>query len=125
MQYGVEVTERGPRTSTVLAVSCRFCLKFGREAKPGAKRKRTNNVQVFKAPFRTDVYKRHHDNVHPEFWQQFLACSVEQKAVFFNSAVNHASTLLTHFESEGALTLMFKRDIVEVIIGDLLFDPDD
>jgi hypothetical protein len=125
VQYGLQVTERDPRTSAVLAVSCRFCLKFGREAKPGAKRKRTSNVQVFKTPFHTDAYKKHHANVHPEKWQQYLDFSTEEKETFFDGAFNHASTLMAHFESEGALTLTFNRDIVEVIIGDMLFDPDD
>ena len=66
MQYGLEVIEPDPRTSAVLSASSRFCLKFGRKANPGAKRQRTNNMQVFKAQFFTDVYKSH---------QYFLACS--------------------------------------------------
>lgn len=125
MQYGLEVTERDPRIRAVLAISCRFCLKFGRKPQPDAKRMGTNNLQVFKAPFRTEVYKRHHATVHREQWQKFLACSVEQKAIFSDAAVNHARTLMARFESEGALTLTFNRDIAEVIIGDLLFDSDD
>jgi hypothetical protein len=50
---------------------------------------------------------------------------LEEKRTFFDGVVNHSSTLLAHFESEGALTLTFNRDIVEKVIGDLLFDPDD
>ena len=120
----LEVTEPDS-AGRVLAVSCRFCLKFGREAKPGAKRKRTANVQVFRRPFRTDMYKTHHSNAHPEKWSRFLRCSSEEKAAFFDGQVNYASTLMAHFEGEGALTLTFNRDIVDVIIGDVLFDPDD
>ncbi|KAI9915789.1 hypothetical protein PsorP6_007916 [Peronosclerospora sorghi] len=33
--------------------------------------------------------------------------------------------LLAHFDSHGALNLTFSRDIVEKVIGDLLFDVDD
>ena len=55
--YGLSVTEFDERTRNVRAVLCRFCLKFGCEAKVGAKRKKTKNVQFFKVPFRTDVYK--------------------------------------------------------------------
>jgi len=124
VQYGLEVTERDS-AGRVLAVLCRFCLKFGREAKPGAKQKRTNNVQMFKTPFCTNVYKKHHANIHPEKWQQYLACSTEERETFFDGAVDHASTLLAHFDSEGDLTLTFNCDIVEVIIGDMLFDLDD
>jgi hypothetical protein len=124
VQYGLEVTERDS-SRRVLGVSCRFCVKFGREAKPGAKRKRTTNVQVFRRPFRTDMYKKHHSSAHPEMWSRFMGCSSEEKATFFDGQVNYASTLMAHFEGEGALTLTFNRDVVDVIIGDLLFDPDD
>ena len=109
----------------MLTISCHFCLKFGREAKPGAKRKRTNNVQMFKTPFCTNVNKKHHANIHPKKWQQYLACLTEERETFFDGAVDHASTLLAHFNSKGNLTLTFNCDIVEVIIGDMLFDLDD
>ena len=54
-----------------------------------------------------------------------LAYYTEQKAIFFNAAVHHASTLMAQFVSKGALTLTLNRDIVQVVIGDLLFDRDD
>ena len=125
VKYGIEVTERDPRTSAVLAALCLFCLEFGRKAKPDAKHQRTNNVQVFKAPFCTNVYNRHHENFHTDKWHIFLACSAEQKAIFFNAAVHNASTLMAHFVKKCALTLAFNRNIVDVIIEDLLFDSDD
>jgi hypothetical protein len=125
VQYGLEVAERDPKTSAVLAASCRFCLKFGREARPGAKRKRTGNTKVFKSPFRADSYKRHMEDSHPQKWREYSACAGEQKAVFFDGVTNYASTIMAHMETEGAMTLTFNRDVVEVIIGDLLFDPDD
>lgn len=50
---------------------------------------------------------------------------MEQKAIFFDAALNHGSTLTAHFESEGVFTLMYNRSIVEVIIGALLFDQND
>ncbi|ETL81088.1 hypothetical protein L917_18510 [Phytophthora nicotianae] len=39
---------------TLLVTACKFCIKFGREAKPGDKRKKTTNLQCFKPAFRTD-----------------------------------------------------------------------
>jgi hypothetical protein len=65
VEFGLEVTERGNR---VKSVTCRFCLKFGREPKPGQKRKRTTNLHIFKFPLRTDSYQRHHARAHPEKW---------------------------------------------------------
>ncbi|KAI9919301.1 hypothetical protein PsorP6_017269 [Peronosclerospora sorghi] len=59
-QFGLVVTERDEATSAVRAVTCQFCLKFGREAKPRAKRKRTSHAKSFTAPFSVDVYTRYH-----------------------------------------------------------------
>lgn len=42
--------------------------------------------------------------------------------MFFNGDVNHASTLLAQFESEGALTLTFNHNVADVIIVESLFD---
>ena len=50
---------------------------------------------------------------------------MEEKATFFDGQVNYASTLMAHFEGKGTLTLMFNRDVVDTIIGDMLFDLDD
>lgn len=124
LQYGLKVTKRDS-TSTVLSVSRRFCLKLGREAKSVAKRKRTTNVQVFRRPFRTDIYKNHHFSAHLEMWSCFLGCLVEEREVFLDGHINNASTLLAQFESESALTITFNCDIVDVMTGDLRSDPDD
>ncbi|KAI9895484.1 hypothetical protein PsorP6_019506 [Peronosclerospora sorghi] len=124
-QFGLVVTERDEATSAVSAVTGQFCLKFGREAKPRAKRKRTSHTQYFTAPFRVDVYTRHHENAHPERWAEFQQLSTAKKSNYFENAVNHASTLLVHFDSHEALTLAFNRDIVEKVICDLMFDVDD
>ncbi|KAI9908608.1 hypothetical protein PsorP6_016338 [Peronosclerospora sorghi] len=124
-QFGLVVTERDEATSTVRAVTCQFCLNFGREAKPRAKRKRTSHSQSFTAPFRVDVYTRHHENAHPERWAEFQQLSTAETSNYFENAIYHASTLLAHFDSHGALTMTFNRDIVEKVIDDLLLDVDD
>ncbi|KAG6946114.1 hypothetical protein JG687_00016908 [Phytophthora cactorum] len=36
IKYGLEISERHQETSAVLAVACKFCIKFGREAMPRA-----------------------------------------------------------------------------------------
>ena len=125
VQFGLIITERDNATSAVRVVTCQFCLKFGREAKPGSKRKRTSFAQSFTIPFRCDVYTRHHQTAHPERWAEFQQLTTAEKSSYFDKAVNHANTLFAHFESHGALTLTFNRDIVEKVIGDLLFDVDD
>lgn len=54
-----------------------------------------------------------------------MACSREEKAKFLDSAVNHTSTLFNNFEIEGFLTLIVHPIIVDVIIGDLIFNHND
>ena len=54
-----------------------------------------------------------------------MECSVEEKATFFENEANYGSTLMAYFEGEVTQTILFNHDIVEVIIGDLLFNPDD
>ncbi|ETI51077.1 deoxyribose-phosphate aldolase, variant [Phytophthora nicotianae CJ01A1] len=85
VKYGLEVVERDPETSAVLLAACRFCIKFGREANPKGKRKRTTNVHNFRTPFRTDNYKRHHEVCHTTIWNQYLEASDEDKKTFFDS----------------------------------------
>lgn len=126
VQYGLSITSRSERTGAVTGATCRFCLTFGREAKPGAKRKRRSTAQVFTMPFRTDNFKRHLTSAHPTAWTEYITlASSEEKEAFFAAAVNHESTLLAHFESTGDINLSINRDIVEVMIGDMLFDADD
>lgn len=105
VEYGLEVTERDS-AGTVLSFSCRFCLMFGCEAEPGAKRKRTSNEPVFRRPFHSDGYKKHNSSAHPEISSRFLDCSLEEKAMFFDGYVNYDSRLLAHLESGEALTLI-------------------
>ncbi|RAW37311.1 hypothetical protein PC110_g6395 [Phytophthora cactorum] len=87
VKYGLEVVKRDPETSNVLSVACKFCIKFGREAKPNAKRQRTTNVHNFRFPFRTDNYKRHHEACHTTRWKQYLEASDAEKEAFFSTDV--------------------------------------
>ena len=105
----------------VTAVTCQLCLKFGREAKPGAKRKRTSHAQSFTTPFCFDVYTRRHETAHPERWADFQQLTTAEKSSYFDKAGNFTNTLLSHFDSHESLTLTFNRDIVEKVIGDILF----
>lgn len=75
--YGLIVSECNDRTCVITAVTCRLCTKFGREAKPRMKRKRTANAQMFKSPFRADTYKCHHENCHPVKWIEYDQASNE------------------------------------------------
>jgi hypothetical protein len=126
--YGLKICERAPTTKQVLSVSCQFCVHFGREEKVGAKRKATTNVHYFRCPFRVDVFKSHMLSQHSVNWERYASLPKKEKARFFeeSSPVVHRNTLRSHFaEVQVPAHYFVNRNIVDVIIGEMLFDPDD
>lgn len=88
-------------------------------------RKRTSLAQSMTSPFRCDVCTRQNENAHPERWAEFQQLFTLGKSTYFDKAVSHENTLLDPFDSHGAFILMFNRDIVENVIGDLLHNGGD
>lgn len=124
-QLGLVVTERDVKTRAARAVTCQFCLKSGREAKPGARRERLSHVQSFTTRFRCDMYKCHHKTTHPDRSAKFQQLTTAERSSYLDKVVNHTNTLFAHFDGHRAMTLTFNRDIVEKLIGYQLFDIDD
>ena len=124
--YGLKVTARDKTTGEVSSCVCRFCVVFGREEKVGAKRKATERAMHFDH-FRTDNYVQHLLQQHPKKWAEYQALnSAEEKKAFFQAVdVPFVSTLTAHFERESVLRFLINKSIVDVIIGNLLFHPDD
>ncbi|GMF65470.1 unnamed protein product [Phytophthora lilii] len=83
LRYGVSVVGRDEDTGAVTSVVCLFCRHFGREERPGMKRKPTNNFKYFRRPFRTDLYIQHHLTQHPMQWGRYRFASDEAKQKFF------------------------------------------
>ena len=127
--FGVEVCERCKTTGEVVSARCRFCVSFGREEKAGGKRKRTQKPKYYTKPFRTDNYTSHNSKQHPSRWQDYNILSDEKKATYFddNAQLPLKSTLYAHFDGVAQLPLVayINRPIVDVIIKDMLFHPDD
>ena len=92
-EYDVVIMECTPQSAEVVSVSCSFCVNFGREEKTGAKRKATANVMHFKKPFRTDSYKQHLEDQHPEHWKQYQSTSDAIKRI-----TSKRGLLLCHFK---------------------------
>lgn len=127
-EYGLKVTQRDAASSLVVSVACRFCITFGREQKVGSKRRATTNVQHFTKPFRVDMYKKHMENQHPSRWTDFKSRSKEEKKVYFDeeNPTPHANTIRSHFAQNQAPLIRFvDREIVDVIVGEMLFQPED
>ncbi|KAH9265975.1 hypothetical protein BASA83_010885 [Batrachochytrium salamandrivorans] len=97
-----------------------------KEEEVGRKRKATSNVKYFES-FRTDNYLSHLQGQHSLKWEEYqrIHTSDEREAFFTNREIPFIATLDAHFESERPLQFLINKDIVDIIIGDLLFHPDD
>jgi hypothetical protein len=86
LEYGLKIVERRSDGNEVIAVQCQFCVSIGRETRegPGVKRKRTNNVHMFRLPFRQELYRKHLESMHAQDWIAYKALSPEHKTACFD-----------------------------------------
>jgi len=78
--------------------------------------------------FRADLYQKHHKAEHPSFWTRYQACSSEDKATFFENQTPFQSTMIPHINSGLNImptTLTIHSSIVDVLISDMFFHPDE
>lgn len=61
---------------------------------------------------------------HPQAFDEYSNLANDDKKKYFDRA-NFNNTLAAHFDGEKSLVFIINRDIVDVIIGDMLFNPDD
>lgn len=120
------VASRDIATSSVSSVAFRFCISFGREDKVGQKRKSIATKKYFKAPFWPMLYRRRQEFQHPSRWVEYRSASDDAKLTFFESVVPVANRVTSHFEGDdGRNLLSIDSGIVDVIISELFFDPED
>lgn len=123
--YGLKVSARHPSSGEVSSCVCRFCIAFGREEKIGGKRARTTNMKYFQT-FRTDGYQRHLSTAHAQKWAEYQQLeSKEDKEQFFKSQTSYVNSLDAHLEDKQQIHFLINAPIVETVIGELLFHPDD
>ena len=81
----VKASSRNATTGAVENVVCLFCRAFGREdpdETENRKRKRTQNIQSFSAPWRMDKLTKHNNLMHSKKWAEYKACSLSQNKTF-------------------------------------------
>ena len=127
----------------VVGAVCLLCKTFGREAKvalpqqadgepaPKKPRAKRSSVQVFRS-YRTDKYETHHKSEHPRKYAEYKAILEQHQAnpaarkeavkLFFK---NGTKGLNSFFDGNKAVVFSFDRQIVDVLIKEVLFDPDD
>jgi hypothetical protein len=125
-KLGLEVTSLHSNSGVVAACACRFCLVYGREEKFGEKRNKTERYKYFEN-FRTDHYLQHLRQQHPIKWSEYekLESDEEREQFFKDVDVPFTHRFEAYFEREGVLRFLISKTIVEEIVGELLFHPDD
>ncbi len=132
VRYGLKVAYRDPKSSKVTGLQCRFCIAFGREEKVGSKRKAATTVQGWSHPFRSDNIENHLHNQHFGQWALYQALESSSKRVSFFDDVPVAfkNSIKAHFSSsslgaERQIVYNIEKDIVDTIVGDMMFNPED
>jgi hypothetical protein len=75
-------------------------------------------------PFRPENYRTHHENQHPSGWVEYQKLSATDKKAFFDK---RKKGTLQEFAGKRveALTFTTCGPIVEVLIGELFFHPEE
>ena len=128
-QYGLKVVGTDAN-GNIRSVVCRFCITFGREINiteaDDRKRKRTPNVKYFSS-FRTDNYMMHLTRQHLLKWAEYKLVRKDPDALmnFFDTHIPFTSKLDSHFQADKPLTFIIDAQIVDTVIAEMLFDPED
>jgi hypothetical protein len=130
VRYGLKVAYCDPKSSKVTGLQCRFCIAFGWEEKVGSKRKAMTTIQGWSHPFHYDNIENHLRNQHSSQWAlyQALKSSSERASFFDDVLVAFKNSIKTHFPSSslGAqqqIVYDIEKDIVDTIMGDMMFNP--
>jgi hypothetical protein len=65
------------------------------------------------------------DLVHPEKFKEYSDCSDDEKKVFFDKHPDSTPSVMKYLDTVRPTILTFNRDVVDTLIGGVLFDPDD
>ena len=79
------------------------------------------------SPFRVDNYKSHLTTQHACKWSEYQTINDNDDAIakFFDTDVPFTNTLNAHFDIEKSQSFVTNKEIVEMVIGDMLFDAED
>ena len=130
VEFGLKVHDIDIETLVVNAVRCQFCVYYGREnsVQVGEKRQRkqTTNFKYWDAPFRAELHRTHHITQHLVRWESYQKLSYTKKAAFFETdKVQFKHTLHAHLgQKVNSLLYNIDASIVDTIIGDMFFHPD-
>ncbi|KAI9909924.1 hypothetical protein PsorP6_010190 [Peronosclerospora sorghi] len=118
LKYGLKVMHIDPATKRIVSVRCQFCVYFGKEDSGESRaRKQTNRIKTWE-PFRPES-KSNHKGQQATHWSAYQALDHDAKK---NRTLTRCISILA-----PAIGLCHSSSIgvIEVIIGDVFFNPDD
>jgi hypothetical protein len=120
--FGLEITQRDEK-GQAMTCACLFCKHVGRETPGGArKRARTESVHYFKLPFVKSNINDHMKAQHPTHFATYSALDNEKRKVYFSGQ----RPIMQYLDTvQDAMRFPISARIVEDLIGDLFFDPQD
>ena len=82
---------------------------------------------MYFSSFRVDNYKSHLRIQHACKWSEYQTINDDDDAIakFFDTDVPFTNTLNAHFDIEKSQSFVINKEIVEMVIGGMLFDPED
>ena len=98
------------------------------EAAAERKRSRSDRVKYFKAPFRKENFSSHNNCMHSAKWNEYCELDSGTNNLFFDIGGSSGSQATMHvFTGPHTLPLraLIDKDIVNIIIGDMMFHPED
>ena len=89
---------------------------------------RSDRVKYFKAPFRKENFSSHNKRMHSAKWTEYCELDSGANNSFFGICSSSISQATMHvFAGPHTLPLraLIDKDIVDIIIGDMMFHPED
>ena len=84
-------------------------------------------MKYWRPPFHTDLFRKHLESQHSSQWREYQLLTRSDKKTFFDNKLEFKDTLKTFLQTDNSLPITFTIDsnIVEDIIGDMFFHPED
>ncbi|CAK9269703.1 unnamed protein product [Sphagnum jensenii] len=123
--YGLEVTQQ--EGTHIKVARYRFCKYYGLQV-PLNNRKRgpCKTDQFYTVPFRANLIVKHLEGQHADKWAEYVALSPGEQDTFFDSVHPRTNTMYHYMDMEAdEINLVVSTKIVDVIIGEMLFCPED
>ncbi|CEP00974.1 hypothetical protein PBRA_008286 [Plasmodiophora brassicae] len=124
-KFALEVTcQEG---HVVKKARCKMCLYFGREiVAAGRKRGARTTDQFYSGKFRADTMTAHLQNQHATKWAEYQLLSAVDQDAFFDNVQPCANLIFNYLDMESdEIIVDVSTEIVDVIIGQMLFRPAD